>query len=56
MTSKELYRVKEVLLRIRSDDPRIKEAIAYIDKDIALREQQSKIGRDSREDSYDYRF
>ncbi len=46
MTRKELEIVRGILTKIKNQDSFVAEAIAYLDKDIALREQQRKNQRD----------
>lgn len=54
MTTKELLVVKAILLKIRNKDAWIAEAIAYLDKDLAIRNQQRKEMLDNRADSYEW--
>ena len=56
MTRKELEIVKGILTKIKNQDPFVAEAIAYLDKDIALREQQRKNQRDIQYGDNDYRY
>lgn len=42
MTYQELLKLKLVLMKIKNKDAHVDEVIAYVNKDIALREQQQK--------------
>lgn len=47
MTTKELNRVKHVLLKVGPSDNAFRdEALAYVNKDLAIRDQQRKEMRD----------
>jgi len=50
MTTKELQHVKEILQRIKNLTPKVELAIAYVVKDLKLRDSQ----RDNFKAEYDY--
>lgn len=53
MKLEELHKVREILLRITNRNSFVNEALAYVDKDIALREQQSKAQRNLKDVQFD---
>jgi hypothetical protein len=52
MTRKQLEHVLFCLLKFKQPNEHVNEAIAYVERDIALRKQQSKEQRDSRRESF----
>lgn len=46
------YMVKDVLLKIKNKDSYVMEAIAHLDREIAIRERQTKAAKDNRESEY----
>lgn len=54
MTKEHLLKVKCILLKIKNQDAFIAEALTYIDRDLALREQQKKAMRDNNNSDYGF--
>ena len=55
MTRDQLLKLKLVLEKIKNPDSYVQEAIAYVDRDIALRNRQSKDMKDNiYQGGYDY--
>jgi hypothetical protein len=54
MTKEQLTKVKNILLKIKNQDAFVCEAVTYVDRDLALRDQQKKAMRDNMRDGYDY--
>jgi len=53
MNTKELWRVLKCLERIKQPNAFADEAIAYVKKDLAIRDQQSKAMRDMNRSDYE---
>lgn len=51
MIMKELYEVQNVLQKITNKDNLVLRALAYVKKDIALREAQAMRGKDNKPES-----